>query len=605
MASAAASKRSQPARGSDIDAFLADVVPTSSPTQTGESDIDRFLADVPARRTGTRGPWDNDPVVDSQPWDSAPIVSGAPWDNAPIVKAAPKTANGNFWENDPVVSDSPAQSAATAPAKGQEKGFAERVMDATGVSGAIDDGLAAGAKTRDYLSTLFDSRAPKDVDPYAPLKGAAAGIGAKYTLPVIGKGVAMLPLPYARPVGLALQAAGKIGPIVSGVAGAASSAAGEVAQVLGASKATQLLAELAGGGVGQLGASFAGKASGSLMQSAYRAGHGDFVGAWNSIKRVATISAEEKASAGAARQVKKFGPAETGRIEGEFPTVQSSRLQNEIRAADPSIPTGKPASEHYRENMFAGVNNAVARGKTFSSSPAFADLKDDLAVLAETGKMTKADASTLLQTLRSDASKNPRVSGQFAQTIDNQIRNWGASAEKGGATGARAVGQNADKEVRESVRAAYQKYTESIGLGDIERKYRGAYSAEKTAEAKDKIPYLISKFGTKSELDDQARNLARDPESKALFKQGIRDHLANVPPEKIGSEFNRIQILLVRSGVMAPKDLRVFAEQAKNIETVLKKGASGDNVRMAERFKRMVIRDIAVSDSMSAQRDQD
>lgn len=245
----------------------------------------------------------------------------------------------------------------------------------------------------------------------------------------------------------------------------------------------------------------------------------------------------------------------------------------------------KPASEIYRERMFSGVTEAVNRGEAFSATPEAKEFAKKLSVLVQSQELSANEASKLMAKLSTDRSTNAEVRGRFAKNVDDTIRQWGKPAEKGGQEGAAVINAQLAAEVRGDLQKAYNAYTTRLGLSDVEKKYRGAYSQEKIAEAKDKLPHFLAGFDSK-EFPAFARNLARDPDTKGLLEQGLKTHLANVEPKKIVGEFESLRKTLVDAKLLDPVDVRHLREAAEAVKATADKGLQS---KRSERFQALVL----------------
>jgi hypothetical protein len=273
---------------------------------------------------------------------------------------------------------------------------------------------------------------------------------------------------------------------------------------------------------------------------------------------------------------------------GASAKAEAQRVAAAKAEADAATEALKPASQIYRERMQAGVTEAVKSGKTFSSTPEFQQFTSKLETLENLGAISKADRQKLLRDLTADRLKKPEVQEGYAKAVDNTIRDWGKPAERGGQTGAAAVSAQTAGEVREALRAAYNGYTSRLGMGDIEQKYRSAYSQEMVAEAKDKLPHFLYGFGNAQEFQKLARNLARDPEGKPFVQQALAKHLAQQEPKAVAGEFERLQKVLVDAKLAAPTDLRQLRQAADTVKLASERG-EGSVVKLGQRFQQMVL----------------
>jgi hypothetical protein len=198
----------------------------------------------------------------------------------------------------------------------------------------------------------------------------------------------------------------------------------------------------------------------------------------------------------------------------------------------------------------------------------------------------QAEANKLLRSLQADKSADPLVQKGWAEAVDNRIREWGKPGEIGGQVGAAAIPAKTAEGVREALRESYGQYLQQIGLGDIERKYRGAYSAEMIAEAKDKLPHFLYGFGAAKEFDRFARNLAKDPAGKELIQRGLMNHLANQEPQNVMKEFTKLQTTLVNAELVTPAHISQLRMAAEQVQKTLDQGAK---LQAAQRFKQIVL----------------
>lgn len=270
-------------------------------------------------------------------------------------------------------------------------------------------------------------------------------------------------------------------------------------------------------------------------------------------------------------------------------TAAEAKRKAEEEAAAAAL---RPASEIYRERMFGGVTQAVREGKAFSSTPEFAGFMDKLDTMQKLGKISNADRVELQRVLTADRMKKPAVQEGYAQAVDEQIRGWGKPLEKGGATGAAAVSEQTAREVRGALQEAYNKYTGRLGLGDIEAKYRNAYSQEMIAQAKDELPHFLYGFGSAQQFQKLARNLARDPQGLPFIQQKMAQHLAQQEPKAIVGEFERLQKVLVDSKLATPTDLRALRQNAETVQTAVNRG-EGSVVKLGQRFQQILLMTMA------------
>ena len=226
----------------------------------------------------------------------------------------------------------------------------------------------------------------------------------------------------------------------------------------------------------------------------------------------------------------------------------------------------------------------------FSKSGEFANFESELNVLKERGSISASDYKDLVQRLKTDTSKNPNVRGQYGKTVDEIVREWQGSLT---AEGKAALPASVQKDVRSKLRNSFSQWQEKAGIGSSEKDYRTAFTAEKTAEAKDKVPYIISKFGIQGDADRLALQTIKDPEIKGVLRTAIRDHLQNTPPDKLASEFDRMEKLLRRSDLLSSKDATRYRTMVDQVEKLRKEGKS--SIPMATRLQRQLIRSMAIT----------
>lgn len=448
------------------------------------------------------------------------------------------------------------------------------------------------------LSDMFKPQDPQEVSGRefaggvggGAVGGAVTGVVAPKVLETVGKVIPGWP-------GKVLQGAGKaLGMLPAkerAIRGAGGGAAAGVAEAggkaLGAPPALTLAAELAAGGLGESAASFLTKETGQLLQFVGNASYGNVAGASRAVRGMLNPNKELNAATAGKLQKELFGEKTEGYINGLIGSDNRLAAQKMLRQGDPSLAQASPltpASQIYREKMYDGVTQAVQSGKTFSNTPEATLFRSELKTLEQLGKLTPGQAAELRAVVAADKSKNPAVLKRYAENIDDNIRQWGKQLEKGGQTGAAAVDARTATEVREALRKAYNQYTERLGLGDVERRYRGAYAVEKIAEAKDKLPHFLQGFGKPEEFAKLARNLARDPAGKPFIQQTLARHMAQQEPKQIVQEFERLEKGLVNAELVNPVDLKEIRAGVASVKRTADKGVQ---MRVATQLKQMVM----------------
>ena len=239
--------------------------------------------------------------------------------------------------------------------------------------------------------------------------------------------------------------------------------------------------------------------------------------------------------------------------------------------------------------QIAQLESAVP-SSLFSKSEAFSGFQSELNTLKERGSISNADYNDLIQRLKTDTSKNPSVRGAYGKTVDEIVREWQGSLT---AEGKAALPASISKDVRSKLRNSFSQWQEQTGIGASEKDYRAAFTAEKTAEAKDKVPYIISKFGKEADAKELFMQANKDPELKSVLRTSIREHLQNTPPEKLTSEFDRMELMLRRSDLLSSKDAARYRSLVDQVEKLRKEGKS--SIPMATRLQRQLIRSMTIT----------
>jgi len=161
---------------------------------------------------------------------------------------------------------------------------------------------------------------------------------------------------------------------------------------------------------------------------------------------------------------------------------------------------------------------------------------------------------------------NPAISGQYAQTVDRTIREWQGALN---ATGKSSISANTMNDIRSSLRDSFSQWSKGQGIGDLEKNYRAASRAEFVASAKDLVPQLISRFGKESQANQIMQELGKDAATvKPMIAKELKNHFANLTAKEVPGEFDRLEKLLVNSGMMQPKELFGLRGQVENIRRV-------------------------------------
>lgn len=473
---------------------------------------------------------------------------------------------------------------------------------------------------------------------------ASTGLGGAigYALP---KALQMVPNPAIQAAGRAMELIPPSQRILGGsMGGGLSSLAGQTAESYGAPSAVKLPLEVLSAGLGDIVGQKLTTAASNLAKSVYYGGKGNFPLAASYFTGAFGQPMEERLAAAAARQKQAFGkPSEV--IAGETTDKFQRQTQDALKAQygygkttdvyAPEVgtevmvpgtnmgvpakgikpatlkPTGEtvtkslpkdangneiPVSQALREDFYNGVNQIitkVAPEQRFSSSPEYvkfiADLEPLVAKGPAAGGISRGDFNSLKQALGTDMG-SAASRKEYAQTVDNLIRKWQGKPNQ---IGIGAIDADVAKNIRQNLRDNFGVWSERNGLGTPEKNYRAAYTAEKTAQAKDNIPYVISHYGDKPQADKMALQISKDPELKAELNKALRQQLANTPTEKLVEEFKRIDKLVVRAKLSNPKEMAEYRRLVNQIDAIKKQGK--DATPYLERLKAGVIRSAAIA----------
>jgi hypothetical protein len=471
--------------------------------------------------------------------------------------------------------------------------------------------------------------------------GLGAGMG--YILP---KALQMVPNPAIQTAGRAMELIPPSQRVLGGaMGGGLSSLAGQTAEAYGAPTAVKLPAEVIAAGLGDLVGQKLTTAASNLAKSAYYGGKGNFPLAASYFTGAFGQPMEERLAAAAARQRQIFGKPNAEAVAGETADKFQRQTQDALKAQygygkttdvyapetgtelmvpgtnmgvpakgiKPATlkPTGEtvtkslpkdafgndvPVSQALREDFYSGVNQVISKvapEQRFSTSPEYNKFITNLQPLVAKGESAggigRADFNSLKQALGTDMG-SMASRREYAQTVDNLIRKWQGKLN---AEGKAAIDADTAKNIRSQLRDSFGLWSERNGLGTPEKNYRAAYTAEKTAQAKDNIPYVISHYGDKPQADKMALQISKDPELKGELNKALRQQLANTPTEKLVDEFKRIDKLVVRAGLSNPKEMAEYRRLVNQIDAIKKQGK--DATPYLERLKAGVIRSAAIA----------
>lgn len=548
-------------------------------------------------------------------WEDAPSSSvtvesaGDGWEDAP----APKITIGNVLER------------ATALPKAVIQGIGKRT------------GQSMTMEPTEPVSKSYGERATE--------AGASSVLGGAMGL-ALPKALQMVPNPAIQTAGRAMELVPPSQRFLGGFTGGGlSSLASQTAEAYGAPTAVKLPAEVISAGLGDLVGQKLTTAASNLAKSVYYGGKGNFPLAASYFTGAFGQPMEERLAAAAARQKQVFGKPNAEVVAGETTDKFQRETQDALKkqygygkttdvyapetGTDVMVPgtnmnvpakgikpatlkpTGEvvtkelpkdangkevPVSQALRDEFYNGVNQIITKvppEQRFSASPEYAKFLADLEPLVARGSaaggISRGDLNSLKQALGTDMG-SVASRQQYAQTVDNLIRKWQGKLN---AEGQAAIDADVARSIRQNLRDNFGLWSERNGLGTPEKNYRAAYTAEKTAQAKDNIPYVISHYGDKPAADKMALQIAKDPELKSELNKALRQQLANTPTEKLVDEFKRIDKLVVRAGLSNPQEMAEYRRLVNQIDAIKKQGK--DATPYLERLKAGVIRSAAIA----------
>ena len=448
------------------------------------------------------------------------------------------------------------------------------------------------------------------------LAGGITGAVAPAALKTAGKAVPGLPGAMLTGLGDVLGAVPTRDRVVGGAGGGGAMSLIDTAiDTTGLPAALKVPADALASGGGETAAKFLFQSGATLANATANAITGEARGSFRAL--AAILKPNQELDEKAAVQVQKtlFGQKTEGYNTKAIGTANQTETAMKLREADPSLPgfdkVATPASEIYKNRLDRTVTQGLQQGKQFSTSAPARTLETKLHNMMLAGEIGESDVSEIMGKIRTDSHAVPKrdslgvltskgneaVQQQYPQTVDNLIREWGKQNEKGASTGAKAIDDRTANKVREAVRESWNEYLDKgLGQGKLERDFRNAYQAEKIAEAKDKLPFMLQKgFASSKDFDAFARNLAKDPQALPILQQGMTKHLANVPPKAILSEFERLQSKLVIAKLLTPEETADLAQKAKVVSDITDEGLK---MKLADRMQKMIL--MTVSQKLGA-----
>jgi hypothetical protein len=492
-----------------------------------------------------------------------------------------------------------------APSKTQDTSADELAAQSASMRAPGGLGPNAGADALHAVGKyLFGSREKVDNPEFGKKAAVGALVGAG--LPLAARGLGMLSMeagamfppaaPVLEPLGAALMAGGTIAKLM-GIGGAAGAAAGlteGVNEKLGTSRATSLGTEM-----------LAGMGAEGLIKNAARTGSTALYAAtgrpWLAIEKAMGRSPEDKIAAATTLQAKRAGSPTPGFTATAEKNAARDSVKADYAAQDPGFASALKqdpklkASDHYMGEMNRNVNIEMNAGNKFSESHEAQDFAAKINVLEAKGYISKADAKDLFKKISTDRSTNPEVRKDYATDMFNLGRQWKGDLTK---TGQSAIDEHVAKQVRDSLLDSFNGWTQRVGLGRVERQYAEAYGREKRAETVDTMSRIVSHYD--DPLKDDVRSLQTlvrtDPSSKKVIQDSIREHLANIPVDKIPSRVVALDKMLVENKIIPEYELAPLRQLGVEVKRALKTGRSPlEKSAMVNQYLRNASRAGAVS----------
>lgn len=424
----------------------------------------------------------------------------------------------------------------------------------------------------------------REVDPSkikeGAIGGAVAGAAAPKVLELSGKVVSKFP-GYAKPIGLALEAAGKLWgenkliarTVTGALAGTTSSATGEIIRASGGSDKLAITAELAAGGLAGVAESIAKHSMLSavnyrtyrMMTEAEKLGK-EYLG------KAPILNASEKKV-----MSKNFG------TKPEFISVENSRfsdatqkeLKNSLDLVGVTHKEGQLASDALRNKMYEDMTTLTKTGKAFIDSPEMRMLSGDVkSLIGRPGQMTPQEARSLQIVLMNQKSTNPKIAEAANQDILNLIQNGGAYRTGVTKDGSPEIKTLIPEIAQKLLRTRFNDYMERTTGQRTYDALKGFEASEKQSKAVDGINTMLRtgfKGVDKNDFVLAAKNISSHPEGKAEFAKVLGQHLSEVPPDKLKGEFTRMSEAIKTTGLMSPEKLdtlqRTISAIPKEIST--------------------------------------
>jgi hypothetical protein len=395
-------------------------------------------------------------------------------------------------------------------------------------------------------SGFFDPTAPQNFS----LKNVATGAG-------IGAGVGTLlgGFPF-----------GTLGGAISGATG---TGAGEVSRTMGASPATQLIAELGAGGLPSALKKFGTKALGLITWKGER------------LSNMLKSTTDEEFAALAAKE-KTFGsPTFKGLYTTKNSDLTQSALKSNLVNSGIQVADNELASTAIRKQLYSNMK----ANNPFVKSTEYAELGDEIAALRARNLISPVEEKNLEKILKNQLNTNPKIANTANQDILNLIQNGGTYTVEGETKA--MISPDTQRVLREQFNKYLERNTGSKGYEAL----KNIEEAEFVAAARDSIPTLVATKFTK--LDEPYKNalsnIAKSKSAKIDFAKAVDQHFYNlgetvevagkqvgkeISPDKLMKEFIRLRPAIEESGVMSRVQLEELTRRISGLPAMADKALS-------------------------------
>lgn len=402
----------------------------------------------------------------------------------------------------------------------------------------------------------------------------------------IGAGVGgAIGLATGGPVGAIAGAAG------GGLAGLTGGVAGELSATFGASPATQLTTELAGGGIPTILQKLGGASLIKILN--YRLGR-----ATDLTKDGAKFTKDEVEATLAAKEA-VYGKA---KFKGMY-TSDSSDATQELLRKNFNVQGEGQVSDILRQDLYKSLTtlkdqpNAVPN--VFRTSPEYKELIADLESLSKrAGKVGKGDIRNIEKVVSNELSKDPKVAPYALPDLFNLIQNGGSFEGKVIVNGKPEITKLITEPVRLKTVEYFDKFLQRTTGAPQYSALKAAEKLEFQASAMDSIPTILS--GNMKNLEttwnSALDNISKTPEGKEMFKNAVNQHFLmlgkeaetaagktvgmQTTPKALTAELSRLRPALEYTGIMTKQEIeainKTFASLPKNISIAKRNAIAWD-----------------------------